>query len=381
MTTFSGIWTHKTVAILAISAGLSFPALAVESPRIQSVLPTSAITSPGTKVKVFGTGFAPDAVVYFDGLQSRETNFISSTELEAETPYLRSGTHLLQISSGGVSARSDVKFSALPSEADAQIDRAIEIARQGKTDEAISALEQIGQTNSDYQVRAAAFYEVSQIYFNLGDFFDWRVASALIYLDAAKSGMAVQTSWRYGLAFAQSQYLLNEQSNARADLRLADIVIDFDVTQDPEPRFYRAVLNARSGNLAKAQVDSVFVSKAWPNRPSAAALAAYIAALGGDAIPLRSMTSGPIPTDATASALLGEGLLATGDAANAKRFWAAAVDANPTAITMPCLAAKKHLNSGQKPTAKILLSECTAMAPDSKEGQAARETLSDLEKQ
>lgn len=373
-----GFCDRKALGIVAILVGLSFPAFATEHPRIQSILPNSAITSPGTKVKVFGTGFSPSSVVYFDGFESRETNFIGPTELEVETPYLRPGTHLLEISSEESSVRSDVEFSALPSEADSQIDSAIEIAGQGKIDEAVSALEQIGENNSDYQVRSAAYYVESQIFFNRGDFFGYRRASALIYLDSAKSGKAVQTFWRYRLAVAQSHYLLDAEPKAGFDVGFADRLIELDVTQNPEPRFYRALLNARSGNLVKAKADSDFVSKAWPNKPSAAALAAYIAALGGDPGPLRAMTSGPIPTDATSLALLGEGLFLSGDSASANKFWALADEANPTGATMACLAARKHLKSGQKTTARVLFTECAAMAPSSREGQDARAALSDL---
>lgn len=382
MTGSAGMSALKTLGVIAILVSFSSQVFGTSHLKIQSVLPISAVTSPGAKIEVHGTGFSPDAVVYFDGMQSRSTNFISPTELEVETPYLRPGAHRLQISSAGVSAISDVVFTALPSDADAQIDRAIELARQGKTDEAVSSLEQIGVTNSDYQVRAAAFYEASQIFLNLGDFFNWRRTSALIYLDAAKAGMAVQTYWPYRLAVAQSHYLFDPEPQARFDLRLADQLIDFDVTQNPEPRFYRAMLNARSGNLAKAQVDSEFVSKAWPDRPSAAALSAYITALGGDTGPLRAMTSGTtIPTDATALALLGEGLFSSGDSASANKFWVGAGEANPVGKSTACLAAKKHLNNGQKFTAKVLFSECAALAPNSVEGQSAREALSDLEKQ
>jgi IPT/TIG domain-containing protein len=379
VTRSSGIWAHITLGILGILVGLSFPVMASEHLSIQSILPSAGVTSPGTKVKVLGTGFWPGAVVYFDGLQSRQTNFISPTELEVETPYLRPGIHFLQVVALNVTIRSSVEFMALPSESDAQIDKAIEIARQGNTDAAAAALEQIGQTNSDYQVRAAAYYEESQIFFNRGDLFNWRRASALIYLDSAKSGMAVQTYWRYGLAFANSLYLFDAEPKARFDLRMADNLITFDVTEDPEPRFYRALLNARSGNLAKAKIDSDFVSKAWPSKSSSAALAAYIAVLSGDTRPLHTMTSGPIPTDATSLALLGEGLFVSGDLASAKRFWSGAAEANPARTTMPCLAAKKHLNNGEKITAKVLLTECVAMASNSKEGQAARESLSHLD--
>jgi hypothetical protein len=42
------------------------------------------------------------------------------------------------------------------------------------------------------------------------------------------------------------------------------------------------------------------------------------------------------------------------------------------------LAGRKHLKSGQNATARVLFAECAAMAPNSKEGQGARDALSDL---
>ena len=116
-----------------------------QHPTIQSVLPSSGITTPGMKVAVRGLGFSPGAVVYFDGLEARETKFLSPTELDVVTPYLRPGRHLLQVSSGEASTRSSVEFLALPSEADSEIDRAAEMAAQGKIDEGVSILEKSGR--------------------------------------------------------------------------------------------------------------------------------------------------------------------------------------------------------------------------------------------
>jgi tetratricopeptide (TPR) repeat protein len=369
---------YRILAVLVIWIGLPVRSPSVQHPTIQSVLPSSGITTPGVKVAVRGLGFSPDSVVYFDGLESRETKFLSPTELDVVTPYLRPGSHLLQVSSGEASTRTSVEFLALPSEADSEIDRATEMAVQGKIDEGVSILEQVGQTHVDYQVRAAAYYVESQIFFNQGDFVHWRRAAALIYLDAAKSGNAVQTFWGYRLEFSKSHYLLGDGLEAEFDLRLADKLVDFDVTRNPETRFYRGLLNARFGNLRQAKSDSNFVLAAWPNKSSATALAAYVAALGGNTGPVRALTSGPLPTDATSLALLGDGLFLSGDSQGANRFWSLAGEVSPAAATMALLAGKKHLKLGQKTTARVLLAECAAMVPNSKEGQEAQDVLSNL---
>ncbi len=373
------MWVCTTVGIVAILIVLSFPLSAIEKLSIRSVLPDSAVTTPGAKVKLTGTGFLPDAVVYFDGIQARQTNFVSPAELDVETPYLRPGTHLIQIAVTNVTVRSDIGFTALASDVDSVIDRAIETARQGKTDEALSALEGVGTTDNDYQVRAAAYYQESEIALNKGDLYNWHRASMLIYLDAAKSGGAVQTYWRYRLAMAQSLHYLDEQMTLKFDLKFADQLVDFDVTQDPEPRFYRALLNARSGNLAKAKVDSDFVLSVLPKSSSAQALAAFVAALGGDTQLLRAMTSGPMPIDPTSLELLGEGLFLTGDSTKANKFWAQAGADNPAGATMAFLAAQKHVTSGETAMAKTLFAQAAAMAPNSKEGLKARDALSHLE--
>src|SRR5258707_14185500 len=99
MTTFP-ILTHTLFRVCAILVGLSSPAFSIEQRRIEAISPNKGITTPGTKVAVFGTGFSLSAEVYFDGLASREIKFIGPTELQVETPYLRPGTHVLQISSG-----------------------------------------------------------------------------------------------------------------------------------------------------------------------------------------------------------------------------------------------------------------------------------------
>jgi tetratricopeptide (TPR) repeat protein len=367
------------VMVLA-TAFTGSPVRSVDRPKIESVLPASGVTTPGIRTTVRGSGFSPSTIVFFDGLEARETKLVSPTELEVLTPYLRPGAHRLQVLSDGVSLRTSVEFTALPSDVDAQIDRANELATQGRIDEAIEALDVIAKNNSDYQVRAAAYYIEGQIYFNEGDFGRWRGASDLIYLDAASSGSAVQTFWAYRLAFAESHYLVENDQNPKQgfDLWLADKLVEFDITQSAEPRFYRGLLNIRSGKLAAAKADSEFVSKAWPDRPSAAALSAYAAALNGDTRQLRALTSGSPPTDATALTLIGEASFATGDLTNANKYWLLAGNASPKSATIGCLAAKKHLKVGPANSTKSLLAECVAMAPGSREADDARTVLSKL---
>jgi len=352
---------------------------ATEYPTIYSVSPARGVTTPGLKVTVSGSGFPPGVAVYFDGILARETKFVSSSQLEVQTPYLRPGDHLLQISSGAVSWRSAVGFSALPAPIDSKIDRAMASARQGQVDDAVMILEQIGQTDRDYQVRSAAYYAQSEIFFDHGDLVNWRRSSALIYLDSAKLGRSVQTFWGYRLAVARSHYLLDAEPRPGFDEKSADQIIELDVTQNAEPYFYRALLNVRSGNLAQAKSDSDFVARAWPNKTVSAVLAAYIAALGGDATALRSIASGPVPTDLASLSLLGEGLYTIGDSDNARRIWSAAETVNPGSAEIAFLAAKKHLANGQKLVAKALFTECTVIAPDSKEAEDSRATLSGLE--
>lgn len=157
-------------------------------------------------------------------------------------------------------------FTASPAPIDSQIDRAVSLAEHKQTDTAIGILTDIAKTNSDYQVRALAYYQIGQIYLAQGDLKRW--GWTLTYLDADKSGMAIQTSWRYGLDDAQSTYFLNSGTGPDYDLRRADVVADNDVTENPEPRFHRALVNARYENLNKAKIDIGFLLKLEPNNPS-----------------------------------------------------------------------------------------------------------------
>ena len=73
---------------------------------------------------VIGSHFSPESVVYFGGLQARETIFINGTALQAVTPYLRPGSYKLDLKSGEAVIQSNVSFTALPASVDSTIDQA-----------------------------------------------------------------------------------------------------------------------------------------------------------------------------------------------------------------------------------------------------------------
>src|SRR6266446_4490240 len=69
---------------------------ASDEPLLTAVEPKNGVTTPGSKVAVYGSGFSPDAIIYFGGLQARETRFMDPSRLETVTPYLRPGSYQLQ---------------------------------------------------------------------------------------------------------------------------------------------------------------------------------------------------------------------------------------------------------------------------------------------
>jgi tetratricopeptide (TPR) repeat protein len=373
---------RKHLLLCAVLMGFGAPSRTqhADVPQLTAVVPETGITTPGTKVAVYGTNFSPDAIVYFGGLQARRTDFTSPSTLEVVTPYLRPGPVQLQVKSGGTTVRSKVMFAALPSPADTEIDRAVTLASQGQAPVAIAMLANIAKTNSDYEVQAFAHYQTAQIYFAQGDLWRWGGEASAIYDNADKSGPAVQTSWVYRLPSDQSTYLLPIDSNPDTPLKLADWTVEKDVTQNPEPRFFRALLNARYGNLEKAKTDSDFILSLYPNDPSYRALAAYIAVLAGDKTHLRSLSTETI-TGHRALSLLGEAAYLSGDAVEALHWWTLAAKDYPLGATLAYWAGKKHFSRGQKRVAEALLTECIAMAPDSKEAKEAKDLLVKLREQ
>ncbi|MGH9775648.1 MAG: IPT/TIG domain-containing protein [Candidatus Acidiferrales bacterium] len=346
--------------------------------QVAGVTPDSGLTTPGSVVDIHGIGFAPDAIVYFGGVQARDTRFLGDGELEVATPYLRPGTYSLQVKTVGVTVRSSVKFKVLPSPVDGEIDRAVNLAVHGDLPGAISILDSIARDNQDYQVRAFAHYQASQLYYARGDWWRWKGEAALIYADARKSGMAVQTSWRYRLAMSESEYLLDSNPKPDFDLRMADLDVAQDVTDDPEPRFYRALINARYGNLHRAKMDSDFILGMDPNNASYQALAAYVGVLSGDSSRLQSIPYSASIKDARALRLLGEAAFLGGDGEGGQRWWSQAVEADPLGAKLSCLAGKKHFARGHEQVAAALLTGCTTMAPSSNEAKDAKDLLAKL---
>jgi hypothetical protein len=366
------------LAIFLISfRGLSWASVTDEL-QLTAIEPKAGVTTPASKVTVYGTGFSPDATVYIGGLQVRETKFLNPSVLEVLTPYLRPGVYKLQLKSAGRTLRTEVTFKAEPSQVDREIDRGISLARGRRPDAGIQVLTAIAKTNADYQVRAFAHYEIGQIYLGEGDLLRW--GWTLTFLDADKSGMAVQTCWKYGLDNAESTYFLNGGTGSDYDLRNVDVVVDNDVTNAPEPRFFRSLLNARYGNLEKAKADNDIILKIEPDNPSYRALAAYIGVLSGEKIPPHTLGGTESETDATALSLLGQAAYLSGDETGAQLLWNQEAKAYPLGSSFAYWAGKKHLAHGQRRVAQALLAECATMAPRSKEGDEASRLLAESEK-
>lgn len=363
------------LCLLRIATGMPLSAQQPHTPpHPTAVEPKAGVTTPGSKVMVYGSGFSPDTVVYFGGLEVRETKFISPSKIEVVTPYLRPASYRLQVKSGETTVRSDVAFTALPAPIDAEIDRAIAITGQGQSATAIAILMNIAKTDRDYQVRAFAHYQLAQVYFAQGDWWHWAGEASGPYDDAERSGGAVQTSWRYRLLYARSVYLLPIESDPKTALQLADWMVTYDATQDPEPRFFRGLLNARCGNLIKAKTDSDFILRLEPDNPSYRALAAYIAVLSGDNTQLQSFNGEPI-SDTRALSLLGEAAYLSGDFVGAQLWWAQEAKIYPLGGSLAYWAGKKHLARGHRRVAEALLAECVAIAANSKEAKEAKDLL------
>ncbi len=365
----------KSLLPYLILSGLStwVTVRAAERPRLSAVTPDTGVTTPGSRVSIHGSGFSPDTLVYFGGFQVRETRFIGPTTLEVVTPYLRPGPYKIQLKIGGIIIPSEITFTALRSQVDSEIDRAIALGQE-QVAPAIEILTLITKTNIDYQVRAFAHYQAAQIYFAHGYWWQWRGEAFGIFDDADKSGRAVQTSWRYRLAIDQGDYLLDVNADPKHDLVVADWTVEYDVTQNPEPRFFRSLLNARYGKLAKAKTDSDFILKLEPDNLSYRALAAYIAVLSGDRAQLKPF-SGETTKDARALSLLGEAAYLVGDFVSAQLWWAQEVKTYPLGASLAYWAGKKHLARGHGRVAEALLTECITMTPNSKEAKEAKDLL------
>lgn len=348
-----------------------------DGPKITAIEPKNGITTPGMKATIYGSGFSPDAIAYLDGLEARETRFINPGTIEVVLPYLRPGTYPLQLKLGGNTVETELIFTVSSAKIDSEFDHAIALAGKGEVSNAIAILTGIAQTNSDYQVRAFARYQMSQIYFGQGDLWRWAGEAGSVF--DAEAGRAVQTSWRYRLSYEETVYLLPIESDPDAALRLADWTVQYDITQNSEPRFFRGLVNARYGNLAKAKIDSDFILKLDPSNVSYRALAAYVSVLSGNKKALQSFDGESI-NDARALSILGEAAYLNGDINAAELWWAQSVTAYPHEPSLAYWAGKKHLARGQERIARALLAECATMAPNSVEGKDAGTILGTLQK-
>ena len=371
---------YRGCFVVLLFAGITGLSLAqqAEGPKVTAIEPKGGVTTPGAKVTVYGAGFSPDAEVYFGGLAVRETKFVSSSTLEVVTPYLRPGTHEVQLKSAGAAVRSEISFAVSPGPVDHEIDRAVAQADSGRVESAIAILKAIAESHSDYQVRALAHYQAAQVYFSKGDWWRWAGEASSVYDDSDKAGRAVQTFWRYRLALQLVDYLLPTGSTVEGDLKSADWTVSYDITENPKPRFYRGLFNARYGNLDKAKIDRDFILSHDPDNPSYRALAAYIAVLSGEKATFRPFSS-ETTTDARALALMGEAGYLSGDSAGAHGFWKQAAKIDPRGASLAFWAGKKHVALGQKQIAESLLTECIVMAPDSKDAEEAKELLAKIE--
>ena len=107
---------YRGCFVVLLFAGITGLSLAqqAEGPKVTAIEPKGGVTTPGANVTVYGTGFSPDAEVYFGGLAVRETKFVSSSTLEVVTPYLRPGTYEVQLKSAGAAVRSEISFAVSP---------------------------------------------------------------------------------------------------------------------------------------------------------------------------------------------------------------------------------------------------------------------------
>jgi|GraSoi2013_100cm_1033763.scaffolds.fasta_scaffold20700_2 tetratricopeptide (TPR) repeat protein len=378
MSTKNQPFRYFLLAIACIVPGDLCRAQRSEPPQITAIEPNSAITTPGAKIMVLGTHLSPGSTIYFGGLQAREITFINASAIQAVTPYLRPGTYELDLKSGEAIIHSEVSFTALPAPVDSTIDQAELLAAKKQTGAAISILASIAATHTDYDVRAYAHYRVGQLYLALGDY--WRGAGEAGLIWDAKVSMGVQTFWRYRLLYDETAYALSESNDHETDPRLADGSVQMNVTDNPEPRFWRCLINARFGKMEQAKADLKFILAAEPENPSYRALAAYIGVLAGDKTQLEAFRGRQVG-DVRALGLLGQAAYISGDYDGAQGWWAAAGKISVAEAKLDCWAGRKHVKFGQARVGTALIAECATVAPDSREGKEAKEQLADLSSQ
>lgn len=192
-----------------------------------------------------------------------------------------------------------------------------------------------------------------------------------------KVSMGVQTSWRYRLLSAETDYSISESNDQDTDLRIANSSVKMDVTENPELRFWRALVNARFGKMEQAKADLKFILEAEPENPSYRALAAYIGVLAGDKMQLEAFRGQQV-SDARALGLLGQATYIIGDHDGAQVWWAAEGKIGVAEAKLDCGAGRKHVEYGQTRVGIALIAECANVMPDTREGKEAKQQLADL---
>ncbi len=79
--------------------------------------------------------------------------------------------------------------------------------------------------------------------------------------------------------------------------------------------------------------------------------------------------------DARALALLGQAAYISGDYDGARTWLGAQAKIGVWQAKLDCLAGTKHVSYGQTRIGTALLTECVAVAPDSREGKQVKEIL------
>lgn len=356
------------VALLLAQSGAAPPA---DPPAaITTLSPPSAATTPGAKIAMTGEGFTPYTKIYFDGMEARESKFVSDFQIDAVTPFLRPGEHRLWIKNPNGIVEASVRFIAAATPIDAVLDAALAQAASGKTSAAMDTLRHIAETFNDYQVRAYAYYEMSRISLASGDLPGWCVESADIFLDANESGNSIQTYWPYPLADYVSGDVCLLGNTSLSDEGF-DNVIDKDVTGAPEPRFERGLFDTRVGKIKKARQDVNFILEKEPSNAAYLALSALVAEAEGNRTLARRREeaaqsalpgSGQIATSALA--ILGELEYRMGDSRKAQAFWLRMGANSPPSALIALSRAKRYLNAGDKKNGAMFLSEASAAAPN-----------------
>lgn len=377
------VWSGWAVAEKAVSRTEH-----TNLPKAYGLSPMSAVTTPGSTVTVFGDGFSPNTRVYFDGHVARQTVFLSPSRVEVITPYLRPGEHIVRITQAPkivamnavTVVRVEIPFKALPSAVDSEIENALLLADANKVPEALHALEGIASAYPDYQVRAFTHYQEGQLYFAVGDWDRWYAENMGIFLDAKQTGWSVQTAWPFRLALARSHYYLDMGGDPGHEGDQYDDMVALDVTGATEPRFERALLNARIGRPLAAQADISFCLAKDPGNARFAALGAFCAAAASEdharaAAPLEKARSAlsSDPSDYRARTLLGEAEYMDGQVQKAMEDWAEAGQTYSLGADLALRLARKHLWRGDQRTASMFLAEVKAMGPGSAQAQEAAE--------